>query len=210
MTWQTAAVGGADIDQYLPIGDYAFLSDCHSTALVSRSGSVDWACFRRFDSPTVFCRLLDHERGGHFSIRPTDEPTVTRRYLDGTLVLESEIRTNGGVAVLTEAMVMRRGGARDPHHELVRVVTRCQRHGAVRRVPAAALRLRLDSADAPRQVHEDTYTAVGGAEAMVLHTDVELEIDVTDATIVGRVRGRRPAERALPARLRAPLTRSPR
>jgi len=123
VTWQTAAVGGADIDQYLPIADYAFLSDCHSTALVSRSGSVDWACFRRFDSPTVFCRLLDHERGGHFSIRPADEATVTRRYLDGTLVLESEVRTDGGVAVLTEAMVMRRGGARDPHHELVRVVT---------------------------------------------------------------------------------------
>jgi len=184
VTWQTAAVGGADIDEYLPIADYAFLSDCHSTALVSRSGSVDWACFRRFDSPTVFCRLLDHERGGHFSIRPADEATVTRRYLDGTLVLESEVRTDGGVAVLTEAMVMRRGGARDPHHELVRVV-----RGVTGTVHFdVCVRPRFDygwTAPMLRHLGEGTYTAVGGAEALVLHTDAELQIDVADATMSG-------------------------
>ncbi len=121
----------------------------------------------------MFCRLLDHERGGHFSIRPTDEATVTRRYLDGTLVLESEIRTHGGVAVLTEAMVMRRGGARDPHHELVRVVRGVS--GTVRF--DVCVRPRFDygwTAPMLRHLGEGTYTAVGGAEALVLHTDVEL------------------------------------
>ena len=108
--------------RYLPIGEYAFLSDCHSTALVSRHGSVDWACFRRFDSPTAFCRLLDHDRGGHFAITARGSATYAREYLDGTLVLRTTITTDSGCARLTEAMVMRQGGAVVPHHELVRVV----------------------------------------------------------------------------------------
>src|SRR5262249_21177991 len=53
----------------LPIADYALLSDCHSAALVSRSGSVDWFCAPRFDSASLFCRLLDGG-GGHWSIHP--------------------------------------------------------------------------------------------------------------------------------------------
>ena len=70
----------------LPIADYALLSDCHSAALVSRSGSIDWLCFPRFDGPSVFGRILD-DAAGHWSIRPTDGTPfeATRRYLDDTL-----------------------------------------------------------------------------------------------------------------------------
>src|SRR5580704_15927747 len=53
-----------------PIADYALLSDRHSAALVSRSGSIDWSCFPRFDSPSMFGRLLGEE-AGHWSIRAT-------------------------------------------------------------------------------------------------------------------------------------------
>ncbi|MFL5798130.1 MAG: glycoside hydrolase family 15 protein [Actinomycetota bacterium] len=88
-----------------PIADYALISDCHSAALVSKSGSIDWLCRPRFDSPAVFARILD-DSAGHFSITPKGRFTATRTYLDRTMVLETTFRTDGGVAVLTDAMAL--------------------------------------------------------------------------------------------------------
>jgi GH15 family glucan-1,4-alpha-glucosidase len=98
----------------LPIGDYALLSDCHSAALISRAGSVDWLCFPRFDAPAVFGRLLDAD-GGHFAIRPAGDFQVSRAYLDQTMALETTFRAPGGIAVLTDAMAM---GRNDRGHQL--------------------------------------------------------------------------------------------
>ena len=64
-----------------PIADHALLSDCHSAALVDRAGSVEWWCAPRFDSPSLFARLLD-DRAGHFSIRPAGDARVERRYVE--------------------------------------------------------------------------------------------------------------------------------
>jgi GH15 family glucan-1,4-alpha-glucosidase len=92
----------------MPIGDYAMLSDCHSAALVSRDGSVDWFCCPRFDAPTIFGRLLD-ERAGHFSIRPVGSYRASRRYADQTMVLETTFTSTsgtGGTAVLTDALAV--------------------------------------------------------------------------------------------------------
>jgi GH15 family glucan-1,4-alpha-glucosidase len=68
--------------------DHALLSDRHSCALVDRSGSVEWLSFPRFDSPSVFGRLLGPD-AGHWRIAPTGEWRSTRRYVDRTLVLET-------------------------------------------------------------------------------------------------------------------------
>jgi GH15 family glucan-1,4-alpha-glucosidase len=73
----------------VPLADYALLSDRHTAALVSRTGSVDWLCAPRFDSPSLFGRLLD-PGAGHFSLRPLDgSADVERRYVDETMVLET-------------------------------------------------------------------------------------------------------------------------
>ncbi|HUN34931.1 MAG TPA: glycoside hydrolase family 15 protein [Trebonia sp.] len=91
----------------LPIGDYALLSDCRSAALVSSAGSVDWLCFPRFDGPAVFARILDPS-GGHFSIRPAGEFESSRAYVEPTMVLATTFRTSSGRAVLTDAMAIGR------------------------------------------------------------------------------------------------------
>jgi GH15 family glucan-1,4-alpha-glucosidase len=108
------------------IGDYALLSDCQTSALVSRDGSVDWYCPPRFDSPSVFARLLDEE-GGYWAIRPAGELKAERAYLEDTMVLRTEFRTPGGRVALTDALAFEEGargheiGLRSPHVLLRRI-----------------------------------------------------------------------------------------
>ena len=97
-----------------PIGDYGLLSDCRSAALVSSEGSVDWLCFPRFDSPAVFSRLLG-EQAGQWAIRPVEEATCTRRYVERTLVLETTFGTSDGTVTVTDALAV---GAGDRGHDL--------------------------------------------------------------------------------------------
>jgi GH15 family glucan-1,4-alpha-glucosidase len=87
------------------IGDYALLSDCRSAALVSATGSVDWLCFPRFDSPSVFGRILGEEAGS-WTICPAGTAASTRRYVGPTMVLETVCTTPDGTATVTDALVL--------------------------------------------------------------------------------------------------------
>src|SRR5437660_285284 len=112
-------------DPYPPIGDYALIGDCHTAALVSREGSIDWCCLPRFDSGSAFGRLLDWERGGHCQIAPapgTGSWERTRQYLEDTLVLQTTLRgRRGEVRVLDCLSVDDRG--REPRGpRLLRVI----------------------------------------------------------------------------------------
>src|ERR1700760_3008231 len=78
-----------------PIADYGLLADCNSAALVDRDGSIGWLCLPRYDSPAVFAQILDPE-GGHWQIRPSGEHRTERRYLPGTLVIETTFATETG------------------------------------------------------------------------------------------------------------------
>ena len=90
---------------YQPINSYGVIGDCHSVVLVSPDGSVDWGCLPDFDSPALFCRLLDTERGGYFQIAPTDMSIPgSQRYLRGSNVLQTRFASIAGEVVLTDFM----------------------------------------------------------------------------------------------------------
>ena len=115
------------MDRRRTIDDYGFLSDCHSAALVDRTGSVDWWCVPRFDSPSVFGRLLGPD-AGHWSLRPeTPDFGVRRSYLPDSLVLRTTFTTATGEVTVTDALGLefgRRGheiGLTSPHVLLRRV-----------------------------------------------------------------------------------------
>ena len=90
------------------IEDYALIGDCETGALVSRTGSVDWLCWPRFDSGACFAALLGEPRHGRWKIAPTD-PTarVTRRYEPDTLILETTFETETGTIALVDFMSLR-------------------------------------------------------------------------------------------------------
>ena len=89
-----------------PIADYAFLSDCHTGALVAPDGSIDWLCVPRFDAPSVFGSLLDRE-GGLFRVAPFGVTVPSdRHYVPGTNVLVTTWKTPGGWLEVVDALTM--------------------------------------------------------------------------------------------------------
>ena len=111
---------------FQPIADYGLLADCNSAALLSRDGSIDWLCMPRYDSPSVFARILDPD-AGHWSIRPAGDYEMTRRYLPATLVVETTFTTASGTVRLVDAMTFSEGQRHhdlgyDAPHELLRLV----------------------------------------------------------------------------------------
>src|SRR5687768_14423793 len=85
------------------IEEYSIIGDGRTTALVSRDGSIDWLCWPRPDSPSIFGALLDPDAGA-WSIRPSGAFRATRKYLDRTNVLETRFESASGVTVLTDLM----------------------------------------------------------------------------------------------------------
>ncbi len=161
------------------ISDYALLGDCHGAALVSSDGSVDWWCPPRFDAPSVFARLLD-AAAGHWSIRPRGRYTVTRRYVDGTMVVQTDFRTEHGVLRLTDALSL--GAGERGHH-----IGFTSPHVLIRQVEvlAGAVEVAVEIAIRPEYgLVSPTVTAgaagievTGGADRLMLTSDHELTID---------------------------------
>jgi GH15 family glucan-1,4-alpha-glucosidase len=113
-----------EVVPYPPIADYAIIGDCRCAALISKAGSLDWLCLPRFDSPAVFAAILDTHKGGRFSVRPVAPFAVSRRYVQGTNLLQTTFTTDAGILRLTdlffvEDMAARRSELR-VEHELIR------------------------------------------------------------------------------------------
>lgn len=118
------------------IEDYALLGDLQTAALVSTTGSIDWMCLPKFDSPACFAALVDTPDAGHWTLAPADGGVCTsRRYVQDTLVLETEWSSPQGTVRVVDFMPPR-GHAPD----VVRIVVGVQGTVAMR----SQLRLRFD------------------------------------------------------------------
>jgi GH15 family glucan-1,4-alpha-glucosidase len=112
---------------YLPIGAYGLIGDCRSAALVGVDGSIDWCCLPRFDSPSVFGRILDSRAGGYWQVRPRGAYRAHQRYGDRTNLLRTVFSTSTGLVRVSDFMPVDEATVErhaHPHREprLVRIV----------------------------------------------------------------------------------------
>jgi GH15 family glucan-1,4-alpha-glucosidase len=150
------------------IEDYALIGDCRSAALVARDGSIDWLCFPRFDSGACFAALLGTPENGRWRIAPRAGVTrTTRRYREGTLVLETEFETPGGTVVLVDCMCVNANRA-----AVIRLVTGLGGRVAMR----TELAIRFDYGWLVPWVRRRGHgiVAVGGPDVLCLQSEVEL------------------------------------
>jgi GH15 family glucan-1,4-alpha-glucosidase len=105
---------------YLPIEDHGIIGDLYTAALVGTDGTIDWLCLPDFDSPSVFCSILDDEKGGYFKIRPVQDFHSYQIYLPETNVLLTRFLSREGVAEVLDFMPIE--DASETRHDLVRDV----------------------------------------------------------------------------------------
>ena len=163
--------------QYPPIGDYAYIADCHSSALISKAGSIDWCCMPRFDSASCFGRLLGWEQGGYCQIVPVASYTVTRRYRGHNLILETTFHTDEGhEARLIDCFLMREGGAHHPYQQILRIIEGIKGEMAfnLHIVP------RFDYGAVKPWISQDkagNYIVIGGSDGLLIAADIACKMD---------------------------------
>jgi GH15 family glucan-1,4-alpha-glucosidase len=175
-----------------PIADYAFLSDCETTALVAPSGAIEWMCLPRMDSPSVFAAMLDRD-AGIFRLGPAGVAVpVGRRYLPGTMVLETTWMTRTGWVIVRDALCIgpwhhegdrshthrRSPTDHDADHVLLRTVKCVQ----------GQMEITLDCEpvfDYARSDPDWEYTGEGYNEAVARVDGVDLELKLTTSLRVG-------------------------
>ncbi len=110
--------------EYKPIAEYGAVGNLETVALIGRDGAVDWCCLPHVESPSLFARLLDADRGGHFAVTPRPSFESSQRYLDRTNVLQTRFETASGRATVTDFMPVpgTADGVEDAHRALYRKV----------------------------------------------------------------------------------------
>lgn len=169
--------GKAKEEKYLPIEDYGIIGNMKTVALVSLYGSIDYMCFPRFDSPSVFCKLLDADKGGCFSISPQMKDVVTKQlYLPDTNVLVTRFFADEGIAEIIDYM---------PVHESNSLVRRVSTiRGKVKYKLLCAPRFNYALAKHSTQQDENCFCFVSndGTQSLELSTEVDLNIIDEDVT----------------------------
>lgn len=164
---------------YIPIADHGLIGNLHTAALISIDGSVESYCVPDFDSPSVFARILDKDKGGHFSITPTSTFNTKQNYLPNSNVLQTKFLNDAGVASITD-FLPRPKEAHDP------TVTKPLFHWLIRRVEVirGSVPLRMECAPAfnyARDAHtssivEDPTSITGLTKAVFDSEALKLEL----------------------------------
>jgi len=170
---------------YLPIGDYGIIGDMRTCALVGKNGSIDWMCYPRFDSPSVFAKTLDDEIGGHFQIHPVHTLTNSKQfYWPETNVLVTRFVCEEGVGEVRDFMTLDRDD--DDHQTRV-----------VRQVVCVRDEMNFQLAchpafDYARGSHEITLSENGavfeGGDGLRLSLSSPVSLEQSDAGVVATFR----------------------
>jgi GH15 family glucan-1,4-alpha-glucosidase len=163
------------MNSYPPLSEYGYISDCHSCALVSLWGSIDWCCMPRIDSESCFGRLLDWEKGGYCQIVPSGIFSSKRSYLEDTLILETIFQTDSGEARLLDLFTMRRGGKHDPNNQILRILEGLKGSLSV----LVNIRPRFEYGEILpwiREIGSHQFGAIGGNTGLLIYCDGELRL----------------------------------
>jgi hypothetical protein len=155
------------MNRYPEIGEHGLIGDLQTAALISTDGTVDWFCCPRFDSPSIFASLLDHDRGGHFRVAPDRDDYVSRQlYFPDTAILVTRFMTLEGVGEVVDFMPIVEGSATERHRlvRLVRVVRGTMRF-------RAEIQPRFDYGRKPheREISDDGALFVSDDLTLTLH-----------------------------------------
>ncbi len=149
---------------YLPIEDHGVIGNLHTAALVGTDGTIDWLCLPTFDSPSVFCSILDDEKGGHFRLRPVEHTRTQQLYLPDTNVLLTRFLCSEGVAEILDFMPIL--AHRGDRHRLVRNV----------RVIRGRMAFEMECKPAFDYARQSHSLSIGKSSAVFEGRDVSLEL----------------------------------
>ncbi len=152
---------------YLRIEDHGIIGDLYTAALVGMDGTIDWFCAPHFDSPSIFASILDDEKGGYFSLKPTmNDVRSTQYYLPETNVLVTHFTSEEGVAQVVDFMPVRGRLDDDADHVLIRRVTGVRGN----------LHMKVDCSPKFNYGQDEHYTVyVGEGNVRFVSPDIALE-----------------------------------
>lgn len=171
---------------YKPISAYGVIGDTRTAALVGSDGSIDWCCFPRFDSPSVFAAILDAERGGSFVVQPRDDYTSQQRYFPLTNILVTTFHRHdgGGAFEVLDFMPAPGSPAIAAPHEIHRRIRGV--YGSVDVEIAFAPRFNYAGAATRVRASADGVSATGAGETLTLTSPTPLSWSVDDKESVAR------------------------
>ena len=163
--------------------DYGLIGNCETAAIVSKEGSIDWCCFPRFDSPSVFAKMLDEEKGGSFEIVPVGKYRIAQKYVPNTNILETTFRSRGAEFRLFDFFPRYRSGEKI---DRMPWITRYLKVVRGRPKVKVIFNPKMDYARGATKVRKVRYhlTASNGNEMLFLYSDLDRD----------KISGRKPIE----------------